>query len=294
MKQMIFNQWRSLFLFCQMCCLMCGLLILPAGHAALETGLAGKVAIVTGGASGIGAATVKALAAEQAIVVIVDRDQKAGDQLSRELTAAQQTHLLIVVDLRDARNCQRVVEQVIAQFSKVDILVNNAGVNDGVGLLKSPEEFEASLQKNLVHYFSMTHYVRSELIRTRGVIMNVASKVAMTGQGGTSGYAASKGAILALTREWAAELAKDGVRVNAVVPAEVLTPQYERWLQTVDNPAMQMAAIVRRIPLGNRMTTAEEIANQIVFSVSRLASHTTGQHIVVDGGYVALDRALSL
>jgi L-fucose dehydrogenase len=123
--------------------------------------------------------------------------------------------------------------------------------------------------------------------------VNIASKTAITGQGDTSGYASSKGAILALTREWAVELAPYGIRSNAVVPAEVMTPLYRSWLQTFPDPEEKLAGIVARIPLGKRMTTPDEIASMVTFLISAKASHITGQHLFVDGGYVHLDRALA-
>jgi len=110
--------------------------------------------------------------------------------------------------------------------------------------------------------------------------------------GGAKGIGAAKGAILALTREWAVELLAAGVRVNAVVPAEVMTPLYEQWLSAFPDPERALADITARIPLGQRMTTADEIAAAVVFLLSPRSAHTTGQHIVVDGGYVHLDRAV--
>jgi len=115
----------------------------------------------------------------------------------------------------------------------------------------------------------------------------------MTGQGGTSGYTSSKGAILALTRDWAAELLPYGIRVNALVPAEVMTPLYKQWLSTFPNPEEKLKHIVSKIPLGKRMTQPEEIAAMVLFLISSQASHITGQHVLVDGGYVHLDRALT-
>jgi L-fucose dehydrogenase len=115
----------------------------------------------------------------------------------------------------------------------------------------------------------------------------------VTGQGGTSGYVAAKGAILGLTREWAAELLPHGIRVNAVVPAEVMTPLYQQWLATFPDPQQKLAEIVSKIPLGKRMTKAEEIAAMVLFLISEQASHITGQHLFVDGGYAHLDRALT-
>jgi L-fucose dehydrogenase len=131
------------------------------------------------------------------------------------------------------------------------------------------------------------------LKESRGSIVNIGSKTALTGQGGTSGYTASKGAILALTREWAVELLDYGIRVNSVVPAEVMTPLYQQWLDTFPDPETKLKTIVSKIPLGKRMTTTDEIAAMVVFLISGRARHTTGQHILVDGGYVHLDRALT-
>ena len=123
--------------------------------------------------------------------------------------------------------------------------------------------------------------------------MNITSKTAETGQGNTSAYAAANGGRNALTREWAVELLKHGIRVNAVVVAECYTPAYETWIRTLAEPEKKLASIVEKIPLENRMTTSEEIANMVVFLLSDKSSHTTGQIVHVDGGYVHLDRALA-
>src|ERR1039457_4997931 len=174
-------------------------------------------------------------------------------------------------------------------------LVNNAGVNDRVGLEDgSPERYRASLERNLFHFYDLAHHALPHLRRVQaGAIVNIASKAAVTGQGGTSGYASAKGAILALTREWAVELLPYGIRVNAIVPAEVMTPLYESWLAEFSNPDEKLNAIVAKIPLGKRMTKPEEIAATAVFLLSsKSAGHITGQHLFVDGGYAHLDRAL--
>jgi L-fucose dehydrogenase len=139
----------------------------------------------------------------------------------------------------------------------------------------------------------MAHLCVPEIKRQRGSIVNLSSKVALTGQGGTSAYAAAKGGVLGLTREWATELARDGVRVNAVVPGETMTPMYQTWLSGFDNPDEKLAKIVRNIPLSHRMTTSAEVAATVVFLLSDWAGHMTGQALVVDGGYSDLDRALT-
>lgn len=251
-----------------------------------------KVVLVTGGAKGIGAAIVRAVSAEGAIPVIVDRDAEAGKKLRDELGASACE--FVAADLLGAENCARAVEAAARARGRLDAVVNNAGINDGVGLERgSPEKFVESLGKNLLHYYNIVHYALPHLKKARGAIVNIASKTAVTGQGGTSGYVASKGAVLGLTREWAVELLGYGIRVNAVLPAEVMTPLYRQWLDTFPNPEEKLKAIVARIPLEKRMTTAEEIASMVVFLISGKAGHITGQHLYVDGGYVHLDRALT-
>jgi L-fucose dehydrogenase len=258
--------------------------------------LQNKVVLVTGGAMGIGAAIVRTAVQEGAMVVIADRSVGPASQLADELSAdtggRARVHI-VPGDLCAAENCERVVCEAIDTFGRIDALVNNAGVNDRVGLEHgTPQDYLASLERNLLHYYNTAHYALPALKQTRGSIVNIASKTAITGQGGTSGYASAKGAILALTREWAVELLPYEIRVNAVVPAEVMTPLYRSWLQSFPDPDTKLAGIVSRIPLGHRMTRADEIAAMTVFLLSSKASHVTGQHLFVDGGYTHLDRAL--
>jgi NAD(P)-dependent dehydrogenase (short-subunit alcohol dehydrogenase family) len=249
-----------------------------------------KVVVVTGGAKGIGGAIVRALAAEGAVPVIVDRDVEAGNQIHSEIPRSQ----LIIAELTEAEGCYAAVQKTIEKHGRLDGLVNNAGINDKIGLEHgSPEHFIESLGRNLLHYYNLAHYALPHLKKSRGSVVNIASKTALTGQGGTSGYVASKGAILALTREWAAELLDHGIRVNAVIPAEVMTPLYRQWLSTFSNPEEKLRSVVNKIPFEKRMTTPEEIAAMVVFLLSARASHITGQHVFVDGGYVHLDRALT-
>ena len=256
----------------------------------MDLELKNKVIVVTGGAKGIGAAIVQSAVAEGAIPVIVDRDVEAGNQLHHQVAGSD----LIVAELTAAQGCYSTVQKVVEKHGRLDALVNNAGINDKVGLEHgSPEQYVASLERNLLHYYNMAHYALPHLKKSRGCIVNISSKTALTGQGGTSGYASSKGAILALTREWAAELLEYGIRVNAVVPAEVMTPLYRQWLETFPRPDEKLKNILGKIPLQNRMTAPEEIAAMVVFLLSLRAGHITGQHLFVDGGYVHLDRALT-
>ncbi|MCB9876845.1 MAG: SDR family oxidoreductase [Planctomycetes bacterium] len=252
----------------------------------MDLGLRDKVVLVTGGASGIGRAIVTTFAHEGARVVVVDRsDASAHAGVAAAVTG----------DLADTDTCRRAIDATMTRFGRLDVLVNNAGRNDGVGLDAGPEAFVRSLQQNLVHAYTLAHLARPHLAAAAAqhgdaAIVNIGSKVAVTGQGGTSGYAAAKGALLALTREWALELAAQRVRSNAVLPAEVWTPLYESWLATQGDPLAERARIERSIPLGQRFTTADEIAAMVAFVASPRSAHTTGQLLFVDGGYTHLDR----
>ncbi len=256
----------------------------------MDLQLQDKVILVSGGAKGIGGAISRGLIEEGAIPVIIDPSDTEGKQLV-DLAKGKALHLK--KRLFSPADAEGVVQEALSKYGRIDGLVNNAGTNDGVGLEKgSPEAFLQSVEKNVGHYYFLAHYALDALKKSKGTILNISSKTAITGQGNTSGYVAAKGAQLALTREWAVELLPYHIRVNAIVPAEVYTPMYATWIQSFPNPEEKLDEISRRVPLQNRMTTAEEIANMALFLLSQKASHITGQHIFVDGGYTHLDRAL--
>ncbi|GAB3290774.1 SDR family oxidoreductase [Hymenobacter humi] len=260
----------------------------------MDLQLQNKVIIVTGGAKGIGEAIARLLAQEGAIPVIVGRRAADNQQAVAAIEAAGGQAWQVVAELAEPDACAQAVQAVIARFGRIDGLVNNAGVNDGVGLEYGDYAgFMLSLHRNVVHYYLMAHHALPELKKSQGAIVNITSKTAETGQGNTSAYAAANGGRNALTREWAVELLKYGIRVNAVMVAECWTPAYEAWVQTLPNPEEKLREITSKIPLGNRMTTAEELANTTAFLLSPRSSHTTGQILHVDGGYVHLDRALA-
>ena len=260
----------------------------------MDLNLKDKVVIVTGGAKGIGEGIVRSFAAENATVVIVNRSGGEGEELRDELNKSGGKASFVKADLVDPLQCKKAVEETLEQFGRIDVLVNNAGINDGASLESGVEAFEQSLKNNVVHYYAMAHYALDALKKSKGNIINIGSKVADTGQGGTSGYAASKGACNALTREWAVDLAPYSVRVNAVIPAEVMTPLYERWVATLPNPEETLKKICDSIPFERRMTSKEEMADMVVFLASSRSSHTTGQIVYVDGGYTHLDRKCTL
>ena len=261
----------------------------------MDLGLKDKVVIVTGGSKGIGGAISDVLAAEGATVIIAGRNQADGDKKIAELSDLPGQVEFFQIELRDEQRREQLIRHVTDRYGQIDGLVNNAGVNDSVGLRTGTvEEFVESYHKNVVHVYSLMQKALPALQATRGSVVNIGSKVAVTGQGNTSGYAASKGAINALTREWALDLAADSIRVNCVIPAEVWTPLYDRWINSLPNPDEKLNEIVSRIPFEKRFTTATEIANMTVFLLSnKVSGHTTGQVVYVDGGYTHLDRAFN-
>jgi L-fucose dehydrogenase len=260
----------------------------------MDLQLLNKIFVVTGGASGIGREIAMTLAREGAIPVLVDRDEMQMGQTIEDIVKSGGKADSVYAELTSAEQCHSAVEEIVKRWGQVGGLVNNAGVNDGVGLeAGNPGAFMDSIGKNLLHYYMMAHYLLPELKKSKGPIVNIGSKVAVTGQGGTSGYAAANGGRNALTREWAVELLPYGIRVNSVIVAECFTPLYERWVSGFDAPEQKLEAIKRRVPFERRMTEAVEIAASVTFLLSPRSGHTTGQLLYVDGGYTHLDRAIT-
>ena len=259
----------------------------------MDLNLQDKIIIVTGGSKGIGHAITNLLAEEKAIPFIVSRDEKTILETIEKIKKKGGRCSYSLAELTDPQQGKEAVEKAVSEFGTVHGLVNNAGVNDGVGLENGDtEQFVNSLNKNLVHYYVMAKACLPYLKVNKGSIVNIGSKVSLTGQGGTSAYAAACGGRNALTREWAVELLPHSIRVNAVIVAESYTPLYKKWINTFPNPKEKLNQIESKIPLEKRMTAPEEIANTVAFLLSEKSSHTTGQLLHVDGGYVHLDRSL--
>jgi L-fucose dehydrogenase len=217
----------------------------------MDLRLKGKVVLITGGAKGIGAAVARACAMEAAIPVIVDRDSEEGQKFQSELRNAKTVCDLITADLSNSEAYAQVVQEMARTFGRIDALVNNAELTDEVNHeSEQPADFVASVSRDLTHYYDMTHYALPHLKQSKGVIINIGWQAA------TAGGACTTGGILALTREWAAELLPYGIRVNAIVPGESTTP--------------------------------EEIAAATVFLISPESGHTTGQHFFVDGARASI------
>lgn len=261
----------------------------------MDLGLAGKIILVTGGASGIGEAIARTFAEEGSVAIVADRDVERGEAVVADVVSNDRAALFIEAELTNETSVAGLIDKIRASCGSLHGVVNNAAVNDGAGIESGVDRFRRSVEINLVAQYSVVHHAVNLLRQSKGVIVNVGSKVADTGQGGTSGYAASKGGLNALTREWAVELSRDGIRVNTVVPAEVWTPQYKWWLDHhAANPEAARLEIDELVPLGRRMTSTQEVADMVVFLASGRAGHVTGQIVYVDGGYTHLDRAMTV
>jgi NAD(P)-dependent dehydrogenase (short-subunit alcohol dehydrogenase family) len=252
--------------------------------------LDGRVAIVTGGASGFGRATALRFAREGARVVIADLDEKGGRETVRLVEEAGSKAELGVGDVSSLEVAQRAVSRAVERFGRLDVLVNNAGIaqRDARDSWDTSEEtWDRVIRVNLRTVYTCSKAaIPAMLVRGQGSIVNVASIAASVCVGG-SAYAATKGAILALTRHTAVELASRGIRVNAVSPGFMRTPMStgERDGLTAAQQDERIAAFGELMPM-RRAGSVDDIANAILYLASDEAGYVTGQEIIVDGGYV--------
>lgn len=259
----------------------------------MDLNLGNGIILVTGGASGIGEAVTRLLCAEGAQVCIMDKDAERMNLLVNEILAQGQQVEGYAVDLTDSNNCSTVFASIVAKHGRITGLVNNAGVNDGVALSSgTPSKFMASLDRNVIHYIQLINLALPYLRQSRGSVVNISSKVAQTGQGGTSAYAAANGIRSALANSYTRGYSGE-VRFNTVIVAECWTPQYAWWINGQSQPEEELRKITSRIPLMNRMTSAEEIANTVAFLLSEKSASVQAQQWHVDGGYVHLDRRVN-
>ncbi|AXB81312.1 SDR family oxidoreductase [Megasphaera hexanoica] len=258
----------------------------------MDLQLKGKVVLVSGGGAGIGSGIVVSLVKEGAVPIILTRSDKP--EFKKELDAMGADYEFHLIDLNNTDQIKPIVDDVAKRRGGIYGVVNNAGCNDNKAIEETSwQDFEKSLHGNLTHYYELVRAALPYLIKSKGSVLNITSKTALTGQGKTSAYAAAKGAILGLTREWAAAFLQYEIRVNAIVVSECWTPLYAKWIKTFDDPEARKKVITDKIPFQHRFTTIEEIGDNTVFLLSPVSSHTTGQWVFVDGGYVHLDRALT-
>jgi NAD(P)-dependent dehydrogenase (short-subunit alcohol dehydrogenase family) len=242
-----------------------------------------KVVLITGGTRGIGFATAKLFADEGAHVVIVGRDQDKSTEAAREVPGRGEAG-----DVAVAADCERIVARTLSLHGHLDILVNCAGVifrNRTVENM-TEEEWDITFDVNVKGTFLMCKYALPALRETKGCIVNVSSYVGMVGFAGGSAYAASKAAILNLTRSMALDYAEEGIRVNAVCPGSVDTDMIHSAWQQFGDVEQAKKLWAAKHPLG-RIASAEEVARTILFLASEEASFITGTGLVVDGGITA-------
>ncbi len=245
-----------------------------------------KVTLITGGAAGIGKATAQRFQEEGAVVVICDVKEELGQAVASELGLAA----FYKVNVADRQDVQRWIDDVVARFGRIDVLVNNAGVlrdgrlvvvKEGELVKQMPEaDWDLVIGVNLKGVFNCTQAVAPVMIRQgRGVILNASSVVGLDGNFGQTNYVATKAGVVGMTKVWARELGRNGIRVNAIAPGFILT---EMVLQMPEKVLADMAA---RVPL-RRMGEPRDIANAYLFLASDEASYISGEVLRVDGGIV--------
>jgi meso-butanediol dehydrogenase/(S,S)-butanediol dehydrogenase/diacetyl reductase len=241
----------------------------------------GKVVIVTGAGSGIGAATARRFAREGAAVALVDREQEKVNAVRSGLEGGQS--LSHAADVSNEVQVRAMVETVVSRFGRIDVLVNNAGVaTTGPLLQMSTPEWRKVMDTDLDGVFFCTRAALPELLKAKGCIINTSSVSGMGGDWNMAAYNAAKGAITNLTRSLALELGRDGVRVNAVNPSLTATGMTEDML----GDKALMEKFLERMPLG-RIGQPEDVADVIAFLASEDARFVTGVNLPVDGGLSA-------
>jgi NAD(P)-dependent dehydrogenase (short-subunit alcohol dehydrogenase family) len=249
--------------------------------------LAGKVAVVTGGGSGIGRAAATLFAREGAALAIVDLAGPAAKQAAEQITGDGGTALAIAADVTDPVQVDQAFGQVSGEFGRVDVLYNNAGVNSSGSVIDATEEdWDRCFAVNAKATFLCSRVAaRSMVAAGRGSIVNQGSVAALVGIANFAAYCASKGAVVALTRSMSVDLAPRGVRVNAICPGTVYTPLMEPLLRArgQGDLAAGLALTTAKYPIG-RLGTPEEIAAVALFLASDDSSFLTGSVITADGG----------
>ena len=244
-----------------------------------------QVVLITGGLTGIGRATAVAFAKKGAKVVVAGRRDEAGKALVIELRSLGSEAEFINADVRRDDDVRNMVDQTVARFGRLDVAVNNAATEGQVGPItdQTAESFAATFETNVLGVvLSMKHEVRAMQAQGRGNIINISSTYGHEGAANASIYVGAKHAVEGMTKSVALELAKSGIRVNAVAPGPTDTGMLTRFTHTAENKA----ALATQVPLG-RLGLSEEVADGIVFIASDEARFITGHVLNVDGGHTA-------
>lgn len=250
--------------------------------------LEGKVALITGGTSGIGSATAIRFAREGAAVAVAGRNTERGEAVAREIVAGGGEALFIRTDVRIAAECRNAVERTLERFAKIDILFNNAGVFHPRTVPECPEEeWDETIDSSLKGAFLMSKYALPSMIeRRRGSIIHTSSGWGIQGGHGAAAYCAAKGGLIVMAKAMAIDHGRDGIRVNCVCPGDVLTPMLHDDAAKRGMTWDDYAAGAADRPLG-RIGTVDEIADAVLFLASDESSFVTGESLVVDGGGIA-------
>ncbi|MDR3489015.1 MAG: SDR family oxidoreductase [Bradyrhizobium sp.] len=253
--------------------------------ASLKDLLAGKRALVTGAGQGNGRAIALGLAAHGADIVAADIDLAGAERTAADLRGSSSDAFAFRLDVTDAAACHALAQTVARDIGEVSILINNAGIiiREGLDSPRAPENWRRVLDVNLTGMFNVTHAFLPTLRKTRGAIVNLGSIASFVGVGDTLGYAPSKGGVKLLTQALARDLARDGIRVNAIAPGVIETAMTE----VTRNDPVRLAGFVGRTPLG-RVGQPEELVGPVVFLVSEMASYVNGVTLPVDGGFLAV------
>lgn len=250
--------------------------------------LSGKIALITGSASGIGKSSAKLFAREGAVVVVNDLHEANGLETVKEIVDAGGNAIFIKADVTDPESVQKMVAQIIEQFGVIDVLFNNAGIS-GVGALHEiePEAWDRIMRINVKGVFLPSRYVVPHMMeRRRGSIINMSSCVAEIGLVRRTSYAATKGAVLALTKSMQVDYAPYNIRVNALLPGTIFTPFVEQYLESsYEDPELAIALIKKR-QLSGELGLPDDVASAALFLASDDSKFMMGSPLYIDGGVV--------